>query len=129
MYLEYDGSAQIPQKKLCIAYHNFRPISPQKLDSNMESNQGYQKTQKIPAVLNTYPSLRRGKQELKVRVLQYSRSPRTLDIREYLETAEFNGFSKKGISITLEQFQLLLEHKDDIIKALSEGANNVGTGS
>lgn len=60
------------------------------------------KQSESPAVLLSLPSLRRSRQELKVRVVQYSKSEPQLDIREYLsQNGEFR-FTKKGITLDAE---------------------------
>jgi hypothetical protein len=60
-----------------------------------------------PAVLKSYPSLLRGQQELKIRILQYSKSDPILDIREFVTSEEFSGFTKKGLALDLSQVELL----------------------
>ena len=60
-----------------------------------------------PAVLASFPSLKRARQELKVRTLQYSKSGPLLDIREFLVTATESRFTKKGITLDRAQIQLL----------------------
>lgn len=55
-----------------------------------------------PAVLLSLPSLRRSRQELKVRVIQYSKSGPQLDVREYLsQNGEFR-FTRKGLTLDVE---------------------------
>jgi hypothetical protein len=73
----------------------------------------------LPAVLHSFPTLRRGKQQLRVRIVQYPRSEPLLDIREFITGETFNGFSKKGITINLEQATSLFENVELIMKALS----------
>jgi len=73
-----------------------------------------------PAVLQTFPTLRRGKLQLRTRVVQYPKSERLLDIREYVTSDQFNGFTPKGISLTKEMFELLLENAPVILQALSD---------
>jgi hypothetical protein len=73
-----------------------------------------------PSVLAAFPGLKRGNQELKMRVLQYSRTEPVLDIREYIVSDQFNGFTKKGISINLEQCRQLLAQLPAMITALEE---------
>lgn len=62
-----------------------------------------------PAVLSSYPSLTRGRQELKVRALQYSKSGPLLDIREFLKTNTESRFTKKGITLDIPQVESLVE--------------------
>jgi hypothetical protein len=66
-----------------------------------------------PAVLASFPSLKRGRQELKVRVIQYSKSGPLLDIREFLTTPE-TRFTKKGITISWDQLLVLMNTLDQI---------------
>lgn len=72
----------------------------------------------LPNVLHTFPTLRRGNLQLRVRVVQYPKSEPLLDIREYVTGPEFNGFSKKGITLDLAQAKLLFENQELIMSAL-----------
>lgn len=73
----------------------------------------------LPSVLQAFPTLRRGKLQLRVRIVQYpTEATPILDIREFITSAGFNGFSKKGITLDLAQFKELVENQELIIKAL-----------
>lgn len=61
-----------------------------------------------PAVLNAYPSLKRGRQEYKVRALQYSKSGPLLDIREFVSTPQDSRFTKKGVTFDRNQVAELM---------------------
>lgn len=78
----------------------------------------------MPAVVGAFPALIRGKQILHVRCLQYSGTDATLDIREWLRTETFDGYSRKGISITLDQLLVLEEHLPTIKKVLESLKNS-----
>jgi len=95
-------------------------MNPSKLqeDSTPVYNQP-PRTKSLPSVLHSFPTLRRGKQQLRVRIVQYPKSEPLLDIREFITGEEFNGFSKKGICINLEQATSLFENVELIMKALS----------
>lgn len=73
-----------------------------------------------PSVLHSFESLRRGNQELKMRVLQYPQSTPILDIREYVRSEVYTGFTKKGISIDLDQCRSLLAQLPEIVKRVEE---------
>jgi hypothetical protein len=75
-------------------------------------------------VLHSFPTLRRGKQQLRVRIVQYPKSERLLDIREYITGEAFNGFSPKGIALDLTETKSLAENMPLIIKAL-EGTEDI----
>jgi hypothetical protein len=71
-----------------------------------------------PAVLKSFPSLTRGQQELKIRILQYSKSAPILDIREFVTSEEFSGFTKKGLALDHSQVlaleKVIKEAKNDL---------------
>lgn len=71
-----------------------------------------------PSVLSTFPSLKRGFQELKVRVLQYRKTPKLLDIREYISTDDSSGFTRKGVTLDLSQAEQLLAQLPAMIEEL-----------
>lgn len=54
---------------------------------------------------------------LDVRILEGDRG-RRLDIREHIESDTFTGFTRKGISLTAEEFNALLEQRDAILRLL-----------
>lgn len=72
----------------------------------------------LPAVLHSFPTLRRGRQQLRVRIIQYPKSEKLLDVREFITGEQFNGFSPKGIAINLEQAVSLFENSELILRAL-----------
>lgn len=74
-------------------------------DTNQPRKSYYHR--ETPAVLKSWESLRRGRQELKVRLLQYSKTEPVLDIREYVTSDQFTGFSKKGITLDYDQIMSL----------------------
>lgn len=80
-----------------------------------------------PYCLLVLPSLPRSEvyplQEFKLRVIKYNNSSKLLDIREYITSEMFTGYSPKGISITLEQVEHLYLHMDDIMKAMKENTD------
>lgn len=87
----------------------------------MTQSEGTEKSyvrKETPAVLASFPSLCRGNQVLKVRALQYSRSEPIIDIREFVTSELFTGFSKKGVALNLQQLELLLENLPAMIQAL-----------
>ena len=82
---------------------------------------------KPPRCLQTFPSLPRNPayplQEFKVRVVQYHNSNALLDIREYVTTETAAYYSKKGLSVTLEQVEHLYLLLDDILSSMWEAKN------
>lgn len=70
-----------------------------------------------PAILASYSALERGNQRLHLRLLQYSRSEPTFDIREFVRTPEANYFTKKGIALTRAQ---LVQLRDTIPQVLED---------
>ena len=81
-----------------------------------------------PIVIKAYDSLPRNPkyplQEFKLRVVKYHNSSLLLDIREYITSDEFNGYSPKGISLNKEQLMYLAAQLHDIIKYMQEPAPN-----
>jgi len=71
-----------------------------------------------PAVLASFPSLKRGRQEYKIRVIQYSRSGPLLDIREFLVTPTESRFTKKGVSLNVDQVLQLFRKSEEILDAM-----------
>lgn len=79
-----------------------------------------QQQRSLPNTLHTFPTLTRGNLKFRVRVIQYPKSERLLDIREYVTGPEFNGFSKKGITLDINQVRTLFENRELIIQALED---------
>lgn len=77
-----------------------------------------------PIVIKAYDSLPRNPkyplQEFRLRVVKYHNSSLLLDIREYITSNEFNGYSPKGTSLNLEQVMYLAAQLHDIIKCMRE---------
>jgi Transcriptional Coactivator p15 (PC4) len=60
-------------------------------------------------VLKTLEPIRdRGGRSLHVRVLDVRGTPR-LDVREFIDADSFQGYTRKGICVTREEFEALLE--------------------
>jgi hypothetical protein len=74
------------------------------------------KRKETPAVIASYPSLCRGLQEFKVRLLQYPTSEPIIDIREFVVSDMFKGFSKKGVTLNLQQLIQLRDMLEPMIK-------------
>jgi hypothetical protein len=71
-------------------------------------------------VLAEFDDLRQvGDSRLRVRVVQSgaSRDPR-IDIREYVKSAAFTGWTRRGIRLTAEEFEELLSQAPAIRKVL-----------
>lgn len=79
---------------------------------------------RLPLIIKEYDSLPRNPkyplQEFKLRVVKYHNSTTLLDIREYITSTEFNGYSPKGISLNREQIMYLAAQLHDIIKHMTE---------
>lgn len=73
-----------------------------------------------PAILASYPALERGNQRLHLRLLQYSRSEPTFDIREFVRTPEANYFTKKGIALTRSQLIQLRDVLPQVIEDMDK---------
>ncbi len=58
--------------------------------------------------------------QLSVRILDTGRG-RRLDVREYVERDSFTGFTRKGICVSAEEFDALLEQRDEIVRLLDGG--------
>jgi hypothetical protein len=58
--------------------------------------------------------------QLSVRVVETGRG-RRLDIREFVEGDAFTGYTRKGICVTHEEFNALLEQRDEILRLLEGG--------
>ena len=63
--------------------------------------------------------------QLAVRILETSYG-RRLDVREYVEGDRFTGYTKKGICITLDDLNALLEQRDEIVQHLMGGVGGRG---
>jgi hypothetical protein len=60
-----------------------------------------------------------GNARLRVRVVRVESTRRVfLDVREYITSPEFEGWTRKGIRISAESFALLLEQTKPIMDAL-----------
>jgi len=77
-----------------------------------------------PIVIKEYDSLPRNPkyplQEFKLRVVKYHNSTVLLDIREYITSDEFNGYSPKGVSLNREQLMYFAAQLHDIINHMKE---------
>lgn len=73
-----------------------------------------------PAVLQTFKALSRGNLQLLVRLVQYSKTEPLIDIREYIRSDDFSGFSKKGLTFTRDQLVQLQEDIPKMIQAMDE---------
>lgn len=78
-----------------------------------------------PSVLQTFPSLRQGTKEYKIRLVQYSKSPPLLDLREYLNNQmspvtgkPYTGFTRRGLTLDLEQCRSLMDILPEIVSHL-----------
>lgn len=75
-----------------------------------------------PKIIKTYDSLPRNPQyplqEFKLRVVKYHNSVTLLDLREYVTSDAFTGYSPKGISITREQLLYLFTQLPNILDSL-----------
>jgi hypothetical protein len=58
--------------------------------------------------------------QLSVRILETGHG-RRLDVREYIESDGFSGYTRKGICVTLEELNALLEQRDEIARLLEGG--------
>jgi len=63
--------------------------------------------------------------ELHVRVLEV-RGTRRLDVRQFVTTSNFSGFTKRGISLSLEEVESLFGQRDEILAALEDRAPSRG---
>ena len=86
---------------------------------------------KPPKIIKVFPSLERNPnypmQEFKIRVVEYPTNPdRLLDIREYITSDLYTGYSPKGISITFTQFKYLLSLTSQILLALEKSNETQG---
>ncbi|SRR6266496_2399009 len=77
-----------------------------------------------PIVIKSYDSLPRNSkyplQEFKLRIVKYHNSTILLDIREYITSIEFTGYSPKGISLNREQLLYFAAQIHDIIRYMKE---------
>jgi len=58
--------------------------------------------------------------QLAVRILDTGHG-RRLDIRELVESDAFSGYTRKGVCVTPEELNALLEQRDEIIRLLEGG--------
>jgi len=56
--------------------------------------------------------------ELRVRIIERS-GARRLDIRPYVKTDKYTGYTPKGISLSLEEFDTLVSQRKKITKHLT----------
>ena len=63
--------------------------------------------------------------KVSVRILETGRGQR-LDVRERVESDAFSGFTRKGICVTLEELNAVLEQHDEIVRLLEGGAGGQG---
>ncbi len=58
-----------------------------------------------------------------VRVVEVRPGERRLDVRQYLEDEDvgFTGYTRRGICLTSEEFDVLLEQRDAILRLLGGG--------
>lgn len=77
-----------------------------------------------PIIIKAYDSLPRNPkyplQEFRLRVVKYHNSSVLLDIREFVTSTEFTGYSPKGISLNREQLLYLVAQAHDILKHMKE---------
>lgn len=56
---------------------------------------------------------------LEVRVLAMKRGGvRRLDVRQFVENDKFRGFTRRGLSLSLEEFEALLDQRERILELL-----------
>lgn len=88
----------------------------------MEANVKYGKRK--PKILSVFPSLPRTEayplQEFKLSIIQYPNSDLLADIREFVTSTSGTGFSKKGLSLTLEQCEYLNSILPSIIRRMKD---------
>jgi hypothetical protein len=60
--------------------------------------------------------------QLAVRILDTGHG-RRLDVREYVEAEGFSGYTRKGVCLTLEELNALLEQRDQIVRLLEGGGD------
>jgi hypothetical protein len=77
-----------------------------------------------PKIIKVYDSLPRNPQyplqEFKLRVVKYHNSAALIDIREYVTSDLFTGYSPKGISLNREQLIYLSTQLHDILENMKE---------
>ena len=80
-----------------------------------------------PKIIKTYGSLPRNSQyplqEFRLRVVKYYNSSALIDIREYVTSDAFTGYSPKGISLNREQLIYLTTQLHDILEHMKEENN------
>jgi hypothetical protein len=81
-----------------------------------------------PNVIKAYDSLPRNSkyplQEFRLRIVKYHNSTILLDIREYITSDEFTGYSPKGTSLNKEQVLYLAAQMHDILSHMKEEKPN-----
>jgi len=65
------------------------------------------------------PIRNRGGRSLHVRVLDVRRTPR-LDVREHINDDTFQGYTRKGICVTRDEFEALVAQAEMIRAALDQ---------
>ncbi len=58
---------------------------------------------------------------LDVRIVEIRGGARRLDLRQYITAETFTGYSRKGVSLSAEEFAALLEQRDAILRLLDGG--------
>lgn len=84
---------------------------------------------KPPIIIKLYDSIPRNPlyplQEFRVRVVKYANSENLLDIREYITSEKFTGYSPKGVTLTKEQAMYLFSLSLFILEAITNGKDKV----
>lgn len=86
-------------------------------------------TKESPIVITTYQSLPRNTKyfygiDTKVRLLTYNNNPQLLcDVRDYVRSKAYTGFTPKGIALNREQVVALLAMLPDILKDMETYEN------
>ena len=57
-----------------------------------------------------------GGERVRVRLMQPPAGEKYLDIRRYVETDRFTGWTKRGVTLTREMFEALLEQSKEILR-------------
>lgn len=77
-----------------------------------------------PRIIKVYNSLPRNPkyplQEFRLRVVKYHNSDALLDIREYVTSDLFTGYSPKGVSLNREQLIYIAANMPDILEQMKE---------
>lgn len=74
-------------------------------------------------VVALFDPLRRTRtSEISVRIIEARDGERRLDIRQFVETDTFTGFTRKGVVLAREEFEALLDQRAAIFAALEESS-------